>query len=200
MRQNRGRLISRWTPKEIPSSHGMLMRSTPTILRKPQGLEGFPLEGGRGGVGRPRRPTSGPASCARTYRCAITTVLVASLDYPQPPTTGGWMGLPLSKGVFPVLMETFASSFAYLFRVASWLLLSRQGQGMDSNSLADRISSCFLRYSRGDRNCLIFGRIFRLKDVPPRFQLLIRGYNWRSTKQWKEGPRWRKYPRENIWT
>lgn len=80
---------------------------------------GFPLGRRKGGVGRPRRPTSGPASCARTYRCAITTVLVASLDYPQPPTTGGWMGLPLSKGVFPVLMETFASSFAYLFRVAS---------------------------------------------------------------------------------
>lgn len=57
MRQNRGRLISRWTLKEIPSSHGMLMRSTPTILRKPQGLEGSPLEGavGWGGQDDPLR-------------------------------------------------------------------------------------------------------------------------------------------------
>lgn len=60
MRQNRGRLISRWTPKEIPSSHGMLMRSTPTILRKPQGLEGSPLEGGRGGWGGQDDPLRAP--------------------------------------------------------------------------------------------------------------------------------------------
>lgn len=142
------------------------MRSTPTILRKPQGLdEGSPFGRRKGRGGRPRRPTSGPASCARTYRCAITTVLVASLDYPQPPTTGGWMGLPLSKRVFPLSFNGDVRFLLllllrlYLFRVASWLL-PFQGQGMDFefSRWSNLLLSSFLPTLgfRGDRNCLIF--------------------------------------------
>lgn len=129
--QNRGRLISRLRPRKYPGSHGMLMRSTPTILRKPQGL---PFEGeGEGGRKRPRRPTSGPPRVPRTYRCAITTVPL--LPFPRLSATTGCAALLLEDAS---LLQTFAPSSAYPFRVSSDLpRASSKQQKMDSKSLAD---------------------------------------------------------------
>lgn len=90
------------------------MRSTPTILRKPQGL---PFE-----EERKRKTTHfGPSPCARTYRCAITTVPL--LAFPR-------LSATTKRNLLP-LLPLIPSAFLRICLRGDFSLPSNEGKWTD---------------------------------------------------------------------